>query len=140
MGPSISRTEARIFMMIRQEAQYDLGVISSLLPICSMVTYILIDLGFMHSDISFMFAQHINRVVDWLDSQLVVVMPVGGSFIADQVYKNYDIIVEGWVRAAYLIPIDLKEFDAILGMDWLSMHGAKVDFLRKEVIFHTPDS
>ena len=40
---------------------------------------------------------------------------------------------------AVLILIDLKEFDDILEMDWLSMHRAKVDCLRKEVVFHTLD-
>ena len=40
---------------------------------------------------------------------------------------------------AVLILIDLKEFDDILEMDWLSMHRAKVDCLRKKVVFHTLD-
>ena len=64
MSPNILRTEARMFVMTRQEAQYDLGVISGSLPICSMDAYVLIDLGSMHSYISFMFSQHINRMVD----------------------------------------------------------------------------
>ena len=125
--------------MTSQEAQYDLGVISGSLPIYSMDAYVLIDPGSMHSYVAFMFAQHINRIVDWLDSQLVVAMPVGGSFIANWVFRICDITVKGQVMAANLIPIELKEFDAILGMDWLSMHEANVDCPRKEVVFHTPD-
>ena len=54
-------------------------------------------------------------------------------------YRNYDILVEGQVLAADLIPLNLKEFDAILGMDWLSIHRAKVDCLRKKIVFHTSD-
>ena len=66
-------------------------------------------------------------MIDWLDSPLVVAMPVGGSFIADRVYRDCEITVEGWILAANLIPIELREFDAILGMDWLTMHRADVD-------------
>ena len=77
--------------------------------------------------------------MDWLGSQLIVAVLVGRLFIADQVYRDYDIIVEGQVLVADLIPIELKEFNAILWMDWLSMHRAKVDCLRKEVVFHTLD-
>ena len=83
MGPSIPRTDARMFTMTRHEAQYDPSVISGSLPIYSMDAYVLIDPGSTHSYVSFMFAQHINRVVDWLDSQLVVAMPARRSFIAD---------------------------------------------------------
>ena len=104
-----------------------------------MDAYILIDLGSMHSYISFMLAQYINRMVDWLDSPLVVAMPAGGSFIVDHVYRDYDIIVECQILVVNLIPIELREFDAILGMDWLSMHEANMDCLRKEVVLHTLD-
>ena len=64
MGPSILMTDITMFVMIRQEAQYDPGVISGSLLICSMDAYVLIDLGSMHSYIAFMFAQYINRMVD----------------------------------------------------------------------------
>ena len=74
-----------------------------------------------------------------MDSQLIVAMLIERPFIVDQVYRDCDIIVEGQVLVANLIPIDLKEFVTILGIDWLSMHRAKVDFLRKEVVFHTLD-
>ena len=76
-GPSIPRTDARMFAMTRQEAQYDPGVISGPLSICDMDAYVLIDPGSTHSYISFVFAQHIDRMVDWLDSPLVVAMPAG---------------------------------------------------------------
>ena len=52
-----------------------------------------------------------------MGSQLIVVTPIGRSFIADQVYRDCDIMVKGQVLVADLILIDLKEFDAILGMD-----------------------
>ena len=75
-------------------------------------------------------------MVDWLDSPLVVAMSARRSFIADRVYKDCDIIVEGRILAANLIPIELRKFDAILGMDWLTMHHANVDCPSKKVILY----
>ena len=78
-------------------------------------------------------------MVDWLDSPLVVAMPARGSFIADHVYRDFDIIVEGQILAVNLIPIELREFDAILGMDWLTMHGANMDCPSKDMVLHALD-
>ena len=104
-----------------------------------MDAYVLIDLISTHSYISFIFAQHIESMIDWLDSPLVVAMPAGGSFIVDHVYRECEITVEGRILAANLILIELRKFDAILGMDWLTMHGANVDCPSKEVVLHILD-
>ena len=36
---------------------------------------------------------------------------------------------------ANLISLDIHDFDAILGMDWLESHYAMVDCFKKEVVF-----
>ena len=133
------KVEARVFTMTRQEAQVDPSMVIGLLPICSIDAYMLIDSDSTHLFIFIDFFKYINKEVDWLGSQLIVATLVGRPFIVDQVYKDYDITVEGQVLTIDLILINLKEFDTILGMDWLSMHRAKVDCLRKEVVFHTLD-
>ena len=40
---------------------------------------------------------------------------------------------------ANVISIEIREFDAILGMDWLTMHRANVDCPSKEVVLIAPD-
>ena len=82
-----------------------------------MDAYVLIDPGSTYSYIAFMFAQYIDRMVDWLDSSLVIAMPARRSFIAGHVYRDYDITVEGRILAVNLILIELRDFDAVLGMD-----------------------
>ena len=77
-------------------------------------------------------------MVDWLDCPLVVAMPAGGSFVADQVYGDCEITVEGQALIANLIPIEIRKFDAILGMDWLTMHGANMNCPSKEVVLIAP--
>ena len=78
-------------------------------------------------------------MIDWLDSPLIIAMPAGGSFIVDHVYRDCDIIVEDQILVANLISIELKKFDANLGMDWLTIHGANVDCSSKEVVLHALD-
>jgi len=41
--------------------------------------------------------------------------------------------------AADLILLEILEFDAILGMDWLSEDRANLDCFTKEVVFRKPD-
>ena len=68
---------------------------------------------------------------------MIIATPVGRSFIAEYVYKDCEILVEGRELAADLISLSLKEFDAILGMDWLSLRWAQVDCSKKEVTLYT---
>lgn len=46
------------------------------------------------------------------------------------------------VHPANLLPLDMVDFDVILGMDWLAYHPATIDYHAREVIFgdlHQPD-
>ena len=125
--------------MTRQETQVDPGVIIRLISICGNDAYSLIDPGSTQSYISVNFSSHIDKDLSQLDSKLIISMPVGNTFVADFVFRNCDIMVEGQNLLTDLIPLNMNEFDAILGMDWLSMHGAVLDCPRKEVVFHTLD-
>ena len=37
-----------------------------------------------------------------------------------------------------LISLEMKDFDVILGMDWLTKHHASIDCFRKRVVFAMP--
>ena len=58
--------------------------------------------------------------------------------LAEHVYK--DCILRMGERDFYidLIPLAIRDFDIILGMDWLSSYHASIDCFRKEVTFHLP--
>ena len=48
------------------------------------------------------------------------------------------VIIGGQEFLAYLILLDIHDFDVILGMDWLSRNHATVDCYRKDVRFCKP--
>ena len=47
--------------------------------------------------------------------------------------ENYPLSIDQEVFEADLIQLDLLEFDIILGMDWLSKHGATIDCQKQKV-------
>ena len=98
----------------------------------------LIDSGATHSFISHTLASYANKMSEPLDNELVVVTPVGDSFLANHVYKDCGIKVNNHELKADLIPLDIHDFDIILGMDFLSRHRALVDCFRKEVVLRSP--
>ena len=42
------------------------------------------------------------------------------------------------VLKANLIPLEMTDFDVILGMDWLSNHRALMDCFTKKIVFRKP--
>ena len=50
---------------------------------------------------------------------------------------NIVVRIEGRELLVYLIELDLKDYDEILGMDWLAKHRATIDCKGKTVNFQT---
>ena len=42
------------------------------------------------------------------------------------------------VLKANLIPLEMSDFDVILGMDWLSNHRASMNYFTKKIRFEKP--
>lgn len=100
----------------------------------------LIDSGAKHSFISYAFTTYVDHMSELLDSDLVVATPVGDSLLANSVYKECSIRVNDRELKANLIPLDIHDFDVILGMDFLAVNHASVDCFRKEVVFEGQES
>ncbi|KAM2928275.1 hypothetical protein COP2_035536 [Malus domestica] len=47
-------------------------------------------------------------------------------------------MVDGVVMLANLIPLNIVDFDVILGADWLHYNRAQIDYYEKSVTFHRP--
>ncbi|XP_022849894.1 uncharacterized protein LOC111371986 [Olea europaea var. sylvestris] len=84
--------------------------------------------------------RHANKMSKPLDSELVVMTPVGDLLLASWVYKDCGIRVNDHELKADLILLDIHDFNVILGMDFLSRHCALVDCFCKEVIFRSPEN
>ncbi|KAB2604721.1 hypothetical protein D8674_040673 [Pyrus ussuriensis x Pyrus communis] len=87
----------------------------------------LIDYGATHSIISHIFAQVMQPHPTPLGYDLEFAMPRGER-----------LMVEDIVTPTNLIPLDMVDFDVILGTDWLHYNRANIDCYGKTVTFHHP--
>lgn len=99
---------------------------------------ILIDPGSTHCFMSFPFALYANQKSEPLGSCLIVNTPVGDSLLVNNIYRDCGIKVKENELKANLIPLDLHDFDVILGMNFQATNRASIDCFRKEVVFRQP--
>ena len=63
-----------------------------------------------------------------------VTSPLGHNVSVNSVYRNCPIAIQAREFLADLITLPFREFDLILGMDWLTKHQAIVDCGQKIVV------
>ncbi|XP_028055570.1 uncharacterized protein LOC114259744 [Camellia sinensis] len=64
---------------------------------------------------------------------------VGGVMVADLIYKSRVVSIDDKRLLVDLTVLDMRDFDIILGMDWLATNYASVDYRGKRVVFQIPD-
>ena len=69
---------------------------------------------------------------------ILVTNPLGHNVIVNRVYGDCPIKILEYEFPGDLIELSFREFDVILGMDWLSRHQVVVDCRMKRVTFRTP--
>ncbi|KAM1084807.1 hypothetical protein ACFX19_023462 [Malus domestica] len=97
---------------------------------------VLIDCGATHSIISLTFAKLTQPHPTPLGYDLEFAMPRLERCYVSCVYPRCPVLVEDVVMPANLIPLDIVDFDVILGTDWLHYSRANIDCYGKIVTFH----
>ena len=65
-------------------------------------------------------------------------MPRGEKSYVSYVYPGCPVLIEDIVMPANLLPLDLADFDVILGADWLHYNIADIHCREKTVTFRRP--
>ncbi|KAK4397686.1 hypothetical protein Sango_1244100 [Sesamum angolense] len=125
--------QARVYAITKDQAPTAPEVITSSFSICGSSAHVLIDPGSTCSFISHDFASRVHASIKSLGHDLCVSMPAGGVMLVNTVVRSCPVVVEGVTIYVDLVVINLREFDVILGMDWLSCNHALVDCQTKEV-------
>ncbi|GAV83477.1 RVP_2 domain-containing protein [Cephalotus follicularis] len=97
------------------------------------------DSGASHSFISARFASCLVVAPDCMSYILIVSTPTGTSMYTDSVYRGCEMSMAGISLYADLIVLPIRDFDVILGMDWLSVHRARMDCYNNTMDFCLPD-
>ncbi|XP_060965314.1 uncharacterized protein LOC133034278 [Cannabis sativa] len=66
-------------------------------------------------------------------------LPSGEVMISSRGVRDAPIRITDKELSGYLIELEMRDYDLILGMDWLSRHGATID-CRKRTVTFTPES
>ena len=69
---------------------------------------------------------------------ILVTNPLGHSVIVNRVYRDCPIRIQEYEFLGDLIELSFREFDVILGVDWLSRHQVVVNYRMKRVTLRTP--
>ena len=78
-------------------------------------------------------------IVEQLAYDMHMTSPLGHSVTVNHIYRNCPIIIQAREFLADLITLPFREFDLVLGMDWLSKHQAIVDCSQNTVVLRYSD-
>ena len=67
-----------------------------------------------------------------------VSLPARDPLFSNRVVRDSRVLIGGQEFPTDLVALDMRDFDVVLGMDWLSRHRATLDCYKKEVKLHRP--
>ncbi|XP_076885127.1 uncharacterized protein LOC143534547 [Bidens hawaiensis] len=129
------KPQGRAFQITAEEAKAIPDVVTGTFLVNSLSAYVLFDSGASRSFVSKTFACHNSFSRSKLVNSLEVEIVSDKIFVISEVCRNCKINIQGEEYSINLIPINLREFDIIIGMDWLSQHHASIVCNQKIVQF-----
>nr|GFA00221.1 zinc finger, CCHC-type, retrotransposon Gag domain protein [Tanacetum cinerariifolium] len=111
------------------------GTILGTLYMYDRGVFVLFDTGSTHFVVLIAFYKHLKVPLIPLDNALSISTPMLNSVIISHEFRNYPLRVGDDIRFANLLPLEMSDFDIILGMDCLTEHRATIDCHSKCFIF-----
>jgi hypothetical protein len=99
---------------------------------------VLFNSGASHFFISATYVGKHNLPLALLKCQMIVSSP-GGDMLTRQQCPKVNLKIKRVDFIVNFIVLELKGIDAILVMDWLSMHKVLIDYTKKSIKLTTPD-
>ena len=84
--------------------------------------------------------RRLGLIPQTLDNALNAVSPLEATVRLGKVCKDCTLTLEDRDLPTELIVLPMKEFDVILGFDWLTKYHAKLDCVSKTITFFVPRS
>ena len=126
----------RVFALIDEEASETPTIITDTLLIDNCYAKVLFDSGTTHSFISNNFAKSLqNRHLEHFEGKLLVRTPIGVDARISYKIPMIEINLTEKKLSVEVYILNVKDFDVILGMDWLEIHYVLLDCRHKRIIF-----
>ncbi|KAI3740651.1 hypothetical protein L2E82_31121 [Cichorium intybus] len=133
------KVKTRAFQLTREEAKETQDVVSGTLLINQMPAYVLFDSGATYSFVSHEFGLKFNVPLEPLDYVCEVELASGKKVEIKHVYRGCELSIDDKKFSLNLLPIGVKTFDVVIGMDWLGANDAKIACGKKIVSVKIPD-
>ena len=130
---------ARAYAMKAREDQDAPVVIAGIFSLYDIEMHVLIDPRSIHS---YVCIEHVFDKVPAMEKlayDIHVTSPLGHNVSVNSIYRNCPIVIQAREFLTNLITLPFREFDLILGMDWLTKHRAIIDYGQKTIVFRCSD-
>ncbi|KAH9722972.1 Endonuclease [Citrus sinensis] len=132
------KVQGLVFALTEKDAEVSNDVVSGTLSLFSKEAKVLFYPGATHSFVSCVFARYADVPITPLDVHVTISTPMGDCQLIDHVYKSCVIRLCNREFLVDLLPLEMHNFDLILGMDWLGPYHVSIDCFTKEIIFRLP--
>ena len=112
--------------MSTEEARETAYVVSGTFLVNSLHARVLFDSGADRSFVSNSLCQRFTMPTTKLSEALVVEVASGELVVIRDHYEKCTIELDGEIFVVDLLPISLRSFDVVVGMDWLAANRAKI--------------
>lgn len=121
--------------MTQEDIKASSDVIASTPQMNNLKIYVLFYLGATHSFITSRIVANMGKEARRVERRVTIRKPLGDMVETYGIYVGMRIGLNEYEMEVDLIPLELNDFNAILGMDWLSKHKAQIDYYIKTITF-----
>jgi hypothetical protein len=129
------RDQGKVFHMTQEDVRAASNVVADMLQMNDYQMYVLFDSGATHSFIANKNVTKLSKETKRVEKEFIIGTPLGETVEANVVFEGVGININGCKLEEDLIPLELSDFDIILGMNWLGKNKARLDCFTKTVTF-----
>ena len=139
-GPKASMPQAQLYAYINAKAMaITSNTVAGQTSLVIYDLYTLFNSGTTHSFISTKMAFSTNSGSDKIPRILRIALCSAKILMLEFFMRQNMITINGVILCVDLIAIEIRDFDVILGMDFLVKHNAIIDFCYRKVTFRPND-
>ncbi|GJZ61514.1 putative reverse transcriptase domain-containing protein [Tanacetum coccineum] len=120
------RAPGRVYSLCAKAAVKDNNVVNGTFLINNVYASVLFDTGADRSFVSYAFSKYIYIHPTTLDTYYSVELADGKSLTTNTILRGCTLNLQNHLFKIDLLPIELRSFDVIIGMDWMAEHRAEV--------------
>ncbi|CAA0812557.1 Unknown protein, partial [Striga hermonthica] len=133
------RQQARVYAVDQAEAAHQPGTMSGMVVLNDIPVFALFDIGATHSFISRRCLDAIGVHAITAVDPLEVSLAPGRKIVTSAKASDLSLSIGGRVLSADTYVLEMRDFDLILGMDWLSFYHADIRCHDREITLYLPE-